>query len=194
MDKNLPNEKSLTKTSQQKYESVTLTRFDNNLTVITSRSASQLTFSNKNWYQIKWLIKDKGEAYVVTCIMYLLKEALTFVGHNLTSNEIGNYADMFSQEFEHWSLDDFTMCLRNGITGKYGKSNKNFSYETLGDWANRFENDRLDYFEKENTKHKESSDIHHRISPTINEQMAIIIPPHLKTVKEIDEHFNKVKK
>ena len=182
------------KTSQQNYESVTLIRYDSNLTVITSRAASQLTFENKNWYQIKWMIKDKGEAYVVGCIMYLLKEALTFVGHNLTANEITNYSDMFSQEYEHWSLDDFTMCLRNGITGKYGKSNKNFSYETLSDWANKFENDRLDFFEKDNTKHKESSDVHHRISPTMEGPTAIIIPAHLKTAKEIDDHLNKVKK
>lgn len=152
-----------------------------------------MTFSNKNWYQIKWLIKQKGEAYVVGCIMYLLKEALTFVGHNLTAIEITNYADMFSQEYEHWSLDDFTMCLRNGITGKYGKSNKNFSYETLSTWAMNFEDSRLDFFEKENTKHKESTDIHHRISPTLDNPTPIIIPAHLKTAKEIDDHITKAK-
>lgn len=139
------------------------------------------------------MIKEKGEAYVVGCIMYLLKEALTFVGHNLTAIEITNYADMFSQEYEHWSLDDFTMCLRNGITGKYGKSNKNFSYETLSTWAMNFEDARLDFFEKENTKHKESTDIHHRLSPKMDGPTPIIIPAHLKTAKEIDDHITKAK-
>ena len=85
------------------------------------------------------------------------------------------------------------MMLRMGINGQFGKSNKNFSYEVLIDWANQYDKKWLEYNHSNHQK-KKDMDIHNRISPTINEPMAIIIPPHLKTVKEIDEHFNKVKK
>ena len=178
-------------TSQMPSENITLARIASDQSVITSKHAKGLTWVNKDWTNIRTLEKTHGENYVHIAITYLLKEAIAFIGHSLTSRDIVNYAEMFQNQWTYWSIDDVAMCLRNGITGMYGKSNKNFSYEILTEWANKFEDSRLDYLESPERRGKEDMDLHHRISPKTNEPMAIILPPHLKTAKEIDDHLNK---
>ena len=180
-------------TSPVPYENITLARIASDQSVITSKHAKELTWKNKDWTNIRTLERTHGEEFVHIAITYLLKEAIAFIGNTLTSRDIVNYAEMFQNQWTYWSIDDVTMCLRNGITGVYGKSNKNFTYETLTDWANKFEDARLDYLESPERRGKEDMDLHHRLSPK-TDAMPIIIPGHLKTVKEIDEHLNKVKK
>ena len=195
METNLPtNQKNSSVGKPLTMHSVSISRIANNQSVITSRQVKELTWNNKDWTNIKTIVKNNGDDYVLSIVTYLLTEALGFVGHNLTPKDTINYAEMFMNQWEYWSIDDVTMCLRNGITGQYGKSNKNFSYETLTDWANKFEDSRLDYLESPERRNKESTDIHHRLSPKMDGPTPIIIPAHLKTAKEIDEHLNKVKK
>ena len=176
--------------------SVSISRIANNQSVITSRQAKELTWNNKDWTNIKTIVREQGDDYVLAVVTYLLKEAVGFIGHNLSPKDIVNYAELFMNQWEYWSIDDVTMCLRNGITGQYGKSNKNFSYEILTEWANKFEDSRLDYLESPERRNKESMDIHHRMSPKNAEQISIIIPKQItdKGVDAVNEHLNKVKK
>lgn len=173
--------------------SVTISRIAENKSVLISKEAKNLTFKNQDWTNLSTVAREQGDEYVVVAVAYLLKEATFFVGNNLTTHDLIQYAEMFSQQWRTWSFDDITKCLLNGVNGKYGKSNKNFSYETLIDWANQYSDQRMDYLESPERRNKESMDIHHRISPTLDNPTPIIIPAHLKTGKEIDDHITKAK-
>ena len=174
--------------------SVSISRIVNNKPVLISKEAKNLTWDNYNSTNIQSIAREQGDEYVIVAVTYLLKEAVFFVGNNLTTNDLVMYAEMFMHQWKTWSIDDITMMLRKGINGEFGKSNKNFSYETLTDWAYQYEDKRLDYIDSAHQRKKENTDIHHRLSPKMDGPTPIIIPAHLKTAKEIDDHLNKVKK
>ena len=88
-------------------------------------------------------------------VVLLLKEAVRFFNCSISDTNLAFYAKRVTLDYHYWRIEDLCICLNRGISGNYGISKKNWSYETFIEWATQYDNERNEYYEfrqKENQK------------------------------------------
>lgn len=83
----------------------------------------------------------------------VLSDALKFLAHDITPQEIPELSDMYLSSYWYLKIDEVILILKNGIAGNYGKTYGKFTYAVWAEWTNNyFNNERNDYFYAMNCK------------------------------------------
>ncbi len=99
--------------------------------------------------QLSVIQSVEGNKFVESLIIRILNEALEFIPHELTTKAIINYTKIFIQEYWYWKIDDFVLCVKNGMLGKYGKIYKTFNFSVLMEWCNIYDKDKNKYYDEQ---------------------------------------------
>ena len=93
----------------------------------------------------------------IALVTQMLSETLMLVPNTLTAEQIVYMAESIMIDCENWKPDDILIILRNGKQGKYGTTNKNFSYEAFNMWADAYAEERQSYIDNKHLDTKELS-------------------------------------
>ena len=104
---------------------------------------------------IQNLVKTHGNDYVVFFVTGLLNELLSFVPTSLTGAEVVLYSDNIIASFPTWSPEDIILCLKNGMSGKYGPTTYHWKWNpNFVEWAKRYNQEKDDFFHDRHVKAK----------------------------------------
>jgi hypothetical protein len=126
----------------------TLDKFVNpNYPVIVSEHARSLTLEKAQASsQISLIKKERGEDFVAILVGKILKESLKFIPSTIEANDIPLISQMFINEYWHFKIDDYILCMKNGINGVYGKTYGMFNYSTLMEWAGKYQVQKEEFY------------------------------------------------
>jgi len=84
--------------------------------------------------------KEHGDKVCLVIISKALKEFLKFVPNQLDEHAIVDYAEMIMNNYGYDKVDDILMCLRDALSGKFGKEGQlfgDFNYQKFGQWMKK---------------------------------------------------------
>lgn len=76
----------------------------------------------------------------------VLKEFLGYVPNSLTPEQVVQYADNIMASFPEWAPEDLILCLKNGMSGKYGPTPYHWKWNpNFIEWAQKHNQEKYNY-------------------------------------------------
>ena len=105
---------------------------------------------------VRSLRRQLGNRAVVAMITRIVNELCGFVSSELDSAQKVTYAKMLVNNYKHAKLEDFLVCFRNAINGKYGVARYHkLDYITITSWLRQHEYDREEYLSDQHETRKQ---------------------------------------
>ena len=102
--------------------------------------------------------KTNGEKFVNAILIKLLNELCIFTPAEINGNLKVLFAETLLNSFWFLKIDDFVLCFRNAINGKYGKVFGKLTYIQIAEWLNAYITEKTSHYENDNLKNKEFGD------------------------------------
>lgn len=106
---------------------------------------------------IKSLCKSKGNDYAGVCITAILTEFLSFTKNSLKAGDVPLYADKILSFLPDWSTSDLVLCLKNGMSGKYGINEYPWQWSPdFIKWVNEYNSEKYNFSVSRHEEKKKS--------------------------------------
>lgn len=114
----------------QQKESLKIAMFERSLTL---QKAIQST-------PIHQLIKQEGEEDVMKTIIALVvfNSEYFLVSNKMSDNQAIQIASLFMENYQHETIEDFMMCLKNAKLNKYGTSYNRLDGQVIFQWFQKY--------------------------------------------------------
>ncbi|PCJ57336.1 MAG: hypothetical protein COA65_09765 [Rhodospirillaceae bacterium] len=125
---------------------------------INSDETAVMTFVEigKSANGVRSLRRRLGNRSVVAMVTKIVNELCGFVSSELDSAQKVSYAKMLVNNYKHAKLEDFLVCFRNAINGKYGVARYHkLDYITITSWLRQHEFDREEYLSDQHETRKQ---------------------------------------
>lgn len=134
------------------------------LSLVQGNKAELIEFQSKvtipiavNGVQLSAL-KKENEAEVLKAVKSLilsLCESLN-LANSMNDYQVLEAALLLTESYYYLKIEELVYIFKNAKLGKYGKSFNRIDLQVIGEWIDKYltSEERAEYFEKENTKHK----------------------------------------